>query len=217
MWIVGLLAAILTGAYMTRQVLLVFYGNERWEATDAVAAEDAEPEHTDDDGAHVVTIDPASPTVSYGDPPHTPVLHHAPHEGNGLMVTPVVLLAGLAVVGGVLDLPFQRIEWLDEWLEPVFADAHHEIASPSFLGGVGLSVLAIIMGLIGLGVAYALYRAAWSRSTGIRSTSGSGSSAGSSAMPTTTTTASRDSSAARCAASPTGWPGCSTPASSTVP
>jgi autotransporter translocation and assembly factor TamB len=40
----------------------------------------------------------------------------------------------------------------------VFADAHHEIAAPSFLGGVGLSVLAIIMGLIGLGVAYALYR-----------------------------------------------------------
>ena len=53
----------------------------------------------------------------------------------------MVLLAGLAVVGGLLDLPFQRIEWLDEWLEPVFADAHHEIAPPSFLGGVGLSVL----------------------------------------------------------------------------
>jgi NADH-quinone oxidoreductase subunit L len=158
LWIVGLLAAILTGAYMTRQVLLVFYGNERWEATDAVAAEDAEPERTDGDGAHVVTIDPATPTVSYGDPPHTPVLHHEPHEGNRLMVMPVVLLAGLAVVGGLLDLPFQRIEWLDEWLDPVFADAHHEIAPPSFLGGVGLSVLAILMGLIGLGVAYALYR-----------------------------------------------------------
>ena len=158
LWIVGLLAAILTGAYMTRQVLLTFYGNERWEATDAVATEHDEAEHTDDDGAHVVTIDPATPTVSYGEPPRTPVLHHEPHEGNGLMVMPVVLLAGLAVVGGVLDLPFQRIEWLDQWLEPVFADAHHEIAAPSFLGGVGLSVLAIIMGLIGLGAAYALYR-----------------------------------------------------------
>jgi len=73
------------------------------------------------------------------------------------MVMPVVLLAGLAVIGGILDLPFERIEWLDEWLDPVFADAHHEIAAPAFLGGVGLSVLAIIMGLIGLGVAWALY------------------------------------------------------------
>ena len=35
----------------------------------------------------------------------------------------------LAVVGGLLDLPFKRIECLDEWLEPVFADAHHEIAA----------------------------------------------------------------------------------------
>jgi NADH-quinone oxidoreductase subunit L len=158
LWIIGLFAAILTGAYMTRQVLLVFYGNERWEATDAAATEHAEAEHTDDDGAHVVTIDPATPTVSYGKPPRTPVLHHDPHEGNGLMVAPVVLLAGLAVLGGVLDLPFERIEWIDQWLEPVFADAHHEIAAPSFLGGVGLSVLAVIMGLLGLGVAYALYR-----------------------------------------------------------
>jgi NADH-quinone oxidoreductase subunit L len=123
-----------------------------------VAAEHAEPDRTDDEGAHVVTIDPATPTVSYGEPPRTPVLHHEPHEGNGLMVGPVVLLAGLAVVGGLLDLPFRRIEWLDQWLEPVFADAHHDIAAPSFLGGVGLSVLAVIMGLIGLGVAYALYR-----------------------------------------------------------
>jgi NADH-quinone oxidoreductase subunit L len=158
LWIIGLLAAILTGAYMTRQVFLTFYGNERWEATDAAEAEHAEPAHTDGDGAHVVTIDPATPTVNYGDPPHTPVLHHEPHEGNGLMVSTVVLLAGLAVVGGLLDLPFRRIDWLDEWLEPVFADAHHEIASPSFLGGVGLSLLAIVMGLIGLGAAYALYR-----------------------------------------------------------
>jgi NADH-quinone oxidoreductase subunit L len=74
------------------------------------------------------------------------------------MVGPVVLLAALAVLGGVLDLPFRRIEFLDEWLDPVFADAHHAIASPSFLGGVGLSALAIIMGLIGLGVAWVLYR-----------------------------------------------------------
>ena len=36
MWIVGLAAAILTGAYMTRQVFLVFYGNERFRAVDAV-------------------------------------------------------------------------------------------------------------------------------------------------------------------------------------
>jgi len=47
-------------------------------------------------------------------------------------------------------------EFLDEWLAPVFADSGH-IASPSFLGGLGLSGLAFLMGLIGIGIAYAYY------------------------------------------------------------
>ena len=78
------LAAVLTGVYMTRQVRLVFFGNERWQATDAVGGR-ATPnaEHTDDDGAHDVTIDPATPTVGYGEPPRTPALHHDPHECHG--------------------------------------------------------------------------------------------------------------------------------------
>ena len=70
-----------------------------------------------------------TPTVGYGDPVPAP-LHHDPHEGTGLMLGPVVLLAGLAVVGGLLDLPFKRIEFLDEWLDPVFGDVSHHIGAP---------------------------------------------------------------------------------------
>jgi NADH-quinone oxidoreductase subunit L len=95
--------------------------------------------------------------VAYGEPPLPATMHHEPHEGTGLMLGPVVLLAGLAVVGGVLDLPFTKIEFLNEWLDPVFRDAHH-IPTPSFIGGVGLSVLAFGMGLLGIAVAYVLYR-----------------------------------------------------------
>jgi NADH-quinone oxidoreductase subunit L len=154
LWIVGLLAAILTGAYMTRQVVLTFYGNERWRATDdapetgEVAAD--QREHG--------TLGLRSTTVAYGELPQPPTMNHEPHEGNGLMVGPVVLLALLAVVGGVLDLPFERIEWLDQWLEPVFGDIPHHIHRPSFAGGVALSVLAVVMGLSGLAVAWASYR-----------------------------------------------------------
>jgi NADH-quinone oxidoreductase subunit L len=141
LWVVGLAAAILTGAYMTRQVYLTFAGNERWNpASDLVA----------DAGA------PSSPTVGYGEPPRTPTLHHPPHEGSGLMVGPVLLLAALAAVGGLLDTPIKSVEFLDKWLEPVFADSGR-IASPSFVGGLGLSALALLMGLVGIGVAYALY------------------------------------------------------------
>jgi len=147
LWVIGLLAAVLTGAYMTRQVYLTFYGNERFHATEGSAEGESAPD----------APEPATPTVAYGEPSRAPVMHHDPHEGNGLMVGPVVLLAALAVIGGLLDLPFQRIEFLNDWLDPVFADAHHEIAAPSFLGGVGLSVLAFSMGLIGLAIGWTLY------------------------------------------------------------
>ncbi|MFI5053894.1 MAG: NADH-quinone oxidoreductase subunit L [Acidimicrobiia bacterium] len=142
LWVVGLAAAILTGAYMTRQVYLTFMGNERWEP--APESESA------------AVGESATPTVAYGEPPRTPTLHHAPHEGSALMVGPVVMLAGLAVVGGLLDAPLKGVEFLDEWLAPVFADGGH-IASPSFIGGVGLSTLAFLMGLVGIGIAYAFY------------------------------------------------------------
>ncbi|HEX9505542.1 MAG TPA: NADH-quinone oxidoreductase subunit L [Acidimicrobiia bacterium] len=142
LWVVGLAAAVLTGAYMTRQVYLTFMGNERWQpAADAETA---------------AVVEPATPTVDSGEPPRTPTLHHPPHEGSGLMVGPVLMLAGLAVVGGLLDVPLKGVEFLDEWLAPVFADSGH-IASPSFLGGLGLSGLAFLMGLIGIGIAYAYY------------------------------------------------------------
>jgi NADH-quinone oxidoreductase subunit L len=150
LWIIGLLAAILTGAYMTRQVYLTFFGNERFHAAEGDA------EHTEPAATEAAV--PPGPTVGYGEAPRTPVLHHDPHEGNVLMLGPVVLLAALAVVGGILDLPFARIEFLDDWLEPVFGDVSHHIDAPSFLGGTALSLAAFAMGLIGIGVAYVLYR-----------------------------------------------------------
>ena len=165
LWIVGLLAAILTGAYMTRQVYLTFFGNERFHAADAnpdsvgTAGHDeaATAATAGDEQAELAEVAATgTPTVGYGDAPRPASLHHDPHEGNGLMLGPVVLLAGLAVLGGLLDLPFARIEFLDEWLEPVFSDVHH-ISPPSFIGGVGLSVLAFGMGLIGIAIAYVLY------------------------------------------------------------
>jgi NADH-quinone oxidoreductase subunit L len=154
LWGIGLAAAILTGAYMTRQVYLTFFGNERWRNTDDaletgdVAAD--QPEH----GA----IGLRSPTVAYGEPPQPATMQHEPHEGNGLMVGPTVVLAALAVIGGLLDLPFARIEFLSQWLDPVFEDIPHHIDTPSFVGGVGLSVLAFAMGLLGLALAWVCYR-----------------------------------------------------------
>ena len=80
LWIVGLVTALLTAYYMSRQTFLVFFGGQRW-----------------DDGDH-------------------------PHESPATMTLPLVLLAGAAAIGGIINLPLVG-DWLvlEHFLEPVLA------------------------------------------------------------------------------------------------
>ena len=157
-WIIGLLAAGLTGFYMTRETLLVFGGPERFRVAVAAGTEGDAPvgehDHAHASTEHDVT---ASPTVDYGTPPVAAHLTHDPHEGTGTMVLPVVVLAGLAAVAGVLELPFKGLEFLSDWLEPTFGAAKGAEPS-SFLGAFGLSMLAVVVGLTGLAIAVRIYR-----------------------------------------------------------
>src|SRR5690606_2956492 len=94
LWGIGLVTALLTAFYMSRQVFMVFFGEERFheEAAPVAANEAAEAE-----AAHA-TADAA---------PHDDHGHHGdPHESPWLMTVPLILLSGLAVVGGALNLPF---------------------------------------------------------------------------------------------------------------
>ncbi len=48
-----------------------------------------------------------------------------PHESPGTMLVPLVVLAGLSIFGGLLNLPFgHRFERLARWLEPAIAHGH---------------------------------------------------------------------------------------------
>ena len=146
-WIIGLLAAILTGFYMTRETMLVFSGNERFRP--GVAEGDL--------AAHASHDITASPTVDYGLPVAPAHMGHDPHEGSPTMIFPVVALAGLAIVAGVLELPFKGLDFLTKWLEPTFG-AHHAAEPTSFLSGFGLSMLAVALGVTGIVFAFELYR-----------------------------------------------------------
>jgi NADH-quinone oxidoreductase subunit L len=96
LYVVGLVTALLTAYYMTRQVIMVFYGKARWK--------DQAAEH----GAH-------------GD--------FTPHESPKTMLLPLVVLAGLSLVGGALQLPFSHdTKFLEKWLEPVVAIGEKNIA-----------------------------------------------------------------------------------------
>jgi NADH-quinone oxidoreductase subunit L len=142
-WAVGLLAVVLTGIYMTRETWLVFYGNERFRAAE---------------GTEVVEEDPTySPTVDYGTAPAPAHLTHDPHEGSGLMVFSALALAGLAIVAGLLNLPFTKLEFLNHWLAPVFVHTNPPEAT-SFLGGLALSLITVAIALTGIGIALLLFR-----------------------------------------------------------
>jgi len=155
LWVVGVVAAVFTGFYMTRLILMTFYGNERWAAPPVVAG------GSDDDVAvgpgayHEPPGDP-SPTIAF-DSPVAPPSGHAPHEAPVLMTLPVLALAGLAVVGGLLDLPFKRVDFLARWLEPVFSGVA-KIEPHKFVGGLALAALTFVGALAALLLAFRLYR-----------------------------------------------------------
>ncbi|MEP6659934.1 MAG: NADH-quinone oxidoreductase subunit L [Acidimicrobiales bacterium] len=120
LWAIGLVTALLTAYYMSRQVFMVFYGDARW---------------GDENRPH----------------------GEKPHESPWIMLTPLVVLAGLSIVGGGLNLPFtSSTKLLDRWLEPVFGD---RLAVSSFGPGGkwALAILATLAGLAGIAVAYAVY------------------------------------------------------------
>ncbi|HRK47591.1 MAG TPA: proton-conducting transporter membrane subunit, partial [Nocardioides sp.] len=83
LYVIGLVTALLTAYYMTRQVIMVFFGEAKWQ--------DKAGEH----GAH-------GDVGAHDDHGHA----HTPHESPGIMLFPLVVLAGLSIVGGFMQLPF---------------------------------------------------------------------------------------------------------------
>jgi len=73
------------------------------------------------------------------------------------MSLPLVVLAALSVVGGLINLPFtDSLKRLEIWLEPSLFDHEAHLG----VGGGGLWALAIVavaVGLVGIGGAYFVY------------------------------------------------------------
>ena len=95
LYAIDLFTALLTAYYMTRQVMMVFFGKARWE--------DNHAEH----GAH-------------GD--------LKPHESPAIMVFPLIVLAGLSIIAGVIELPFgDNVHFLEHWLSPATEFAERNV------------------------------------------------------------------------------------------
>ncbi|WP_115814100.1 NADH-quinone oxidoreductase subunit L [Flavobacterium aquicola] len=79
--------------------------------------------------------------------------HHL-HESPALITFPLIVLAILAAVGGLISLPGNS--WLNEYLAPLFAKAgteEHHLGTTEYM----LMAIAVVGGFIGIGIAYAKY------------------------------------------------------------
>jgi NADH-quinone oxidoreductase subunit L len=143
LWAIGLAAALLTGFYMTRQVIMVFFGKPRWDRPLAEAVPELAAER---EAAGVHEGHGAGPTG---------VIH--PHESPWTMTLPLVVLGPLAFIAGWLDAPFKdSTKILEHWLEPVVHLGEAHIATPT-IGKVELAVAATAVGLVGMFVAWLVY------------------------------------------------------------
>ncbi|MGO4819877.1 MULTISPECIES: NADH-quinone oxidoreductase subunit L [unclassified Flavobacterium] len=76
------------------------------------------------------------------------------HESPSLITFPLIVLALLATVGGLISLPTNS--WLNGYLAPLFTKASHE-AHHFGTTEYTLMAIAVIAGFVGIGVAYAKY------------------------------------------------------------
>ena len=143
LWAVGLVTALLTAYYMSRQVFLVFFGDPRWnEAHESEQhAEDTETE------------------TSAAEAEHLPAAHEPmhPHESPWTMWVPLGVLAVLAAVGGALNLPFtDDTKIFEHWLHPVveLGEAYLDVATGT---KVALALVAIVASLAGIVLAALVY------------------------------------------------------------
>lgn len=79
--------------------------------------------------------------------------HHL-HESPSLITIPLIVLAILATIGGLISLPGHS--WLNGYLTPVLpklANAAHHLGTTEYI----LMAIAVVGGLVGIGIAYAKY------------------------------------------------------------
>jgi NADH-quinone oxidoreductase subunit L len=139
LWAIGLVTALLTGYYMSRQVFMVLFGEPRWRTEPA---------------PQPASVGAAANELDMETEEHA---HREPHESPWIMTVPLVVLALLSIVGGVINLPFNDdVHFLEHFLEPVLGANEAEIAV-STGAKVALAAVAIGAGLVGIALASVVY------------------------------------------------------------
>jgi len=127
LWAIDAITAFLTAIYMTRMMVMTFWGEERFHAGD-----------------------------------------HKPHESPRVMTLPLIVLAVLSTVGGLIGVPYafvnRDVNVIEHTLEPVVAkvptpvttdhtDEHAEVNEERLLAGVSIAIA-----LLGIGAGWMLFQ-----------------------------------------------------------
>jgi NADH-quinone oxidoreductase subunit L len=126
LWGIGALTALLTAVYMTRMMIMTFWGTERFRK-----AHHSGDEKADEHSSHGA---------------------HEPHESPWVMTVPLIVLAVLSTIGGFIGVPYalsslvteKDLNYIEHTLEPVIAHSpavpqasHNEYAPSSTHGTEG--------------------------------------------------------------------------------
>ena len=152
LWAVGAITALLTAVYMTRLMVLTFWGKERFGSSESTS-----PAHSDSDE-------------------HS---HHAilPRESPASMVVPLVVLAVGAALAGFLGVPEglsggKVPNYFEHFLEASIAGPHtgaphgdmtayaplSALTSPNHSTEIALTIFSSVIALMGIGIGWVWFR-----------------------------------------------------------
>jgi NADH-quinone oxidoreductase subunit L len=86
--------------------------------------------------------------------PRTDAAGHA-SESTPLMTIPLMILAGLSVIGGAMNLPFDGMHFLAEWLHQSVVNAHVPAQGEGF--SMAVASISTVLALIAIGISWLIY------------------------------------------------------------
>ncbi|MGH9506775.1 MAG: NADH-quinone oxidoreductase subunit L [Terriglobales bacterium] len=134
-WIVGTIAAGMTSFYMFRALFVTFWPDP---ARPAGAAASAGLDHGSG-------LRPPGPTQPHAAGP--------PHESPRVMTVPLIILAVLAAVGGLVGID----DRFEKFLAPVFQTGVTVAPQPHAMGELGVMTISVIVAFIGVALAWYFY------------------------------------------------------------
>jgi NADH-quinone oxidoreductase subunit L len=151
LWVVSVVGAGMTAAYMTRATYLTWFGKPRGAAAHFMGTDDhaEHGDHADDDHAHGDHDDHGHDDehATHGKP-----FPFAPHDSPWKITAPIMILAVLAVGSGYLNAPIFGIHWFEHQTEssiglpidhgdeyPADGDDHSDDESHDDEGAAGVS------------------------------------------------------------------------------